>query len=74
MTELTEAGILIKMTFGKPLYVSQGDIPDQVVIKINKDYFLSPNNGRRMLLSKETESQFILTENIPKLLASEQEK
>ena len=57
MTEFTEAGLTIKMTFGDPLFVSQGDAPDQVIIEINKDYFLSQHAvNRRMLLSQETQS------------------
>ena len=44
------------MSFGNPLLVSQGDTPDLVIIKINKNYFMNQHavNGR-MLLSKETE-------------------
>ena len=57
MTEFTEAGLTIKMTFGDPLFVSQGDVPDQVTIMINKDYFLSQHAvNRRMLLAKETQT------------------
>ena len=41
MTDFTEAGITIKMSFGEPLFVSQGDEPDKAVVKINKDYFLN---------------------------------
>ena len=57
MTEFTEAGLTIKMTFGDPLFVSQGDVPDQVTIMINKDYFLSQHAvNRRILLAKETQT------------------
>ena len=67
------------MSFGEPLFVSQGDEPDKAVVKINKDYFLNQldidsGTQRRMLLSKETQSQYIFTQDIPKLLASEEEK
>ena len=57
--EFTPAGIKIRIAFGDPLLVSQGEEPDQIKIRLLKTFFTQNDNGsktsqRRILLSDES--------------------
>ena len=60
------------MNFSDPILVSSDSRADQVRIKINKSFFMSPKAGSGRQLAKMTEDEqyLIITEDIPKQVGS----
>ena len=58
------------MEFERPLLVSYGSSPDQLVIELERMYFLIPEGEDSTHL---TASRLILRSVLPKMLASEEE-
>ena len=42
LVNVTAQEITVNLTFENPILVSQGKLPDQIIVKLNKDLFLLP--------------------------------
>ena len=81
ITEFTEKGIEIRLNFSSPLFVSQGEVADQVSVKLLKEFFMKPQTdhersyGRSLAFSTSyDDSEYVVfTEDLPLLVANEQE-
>ena len=67
--------IKVSLTFARPLLVSQADLLDQVIVKVNKDVFLVPERIKRQNLGKAPDEtpHYILIEDLPQLQKSAEE-
>jgi hypothetical protein len=76
----TSAGLQIQLNFSEPLLVSQGEIADRVIVKLNKAFFLNRESfdlNRRLNSNKqpkETVDFIIYERSLPRLVASQNEK
>lgn len=81
LAKFTSSGIEIHLNFSDPLFVSQGEVADQVRIKLQREFFLNPNSRnsnietRRLAsLKKYDDGEYIvITQELPLLMPSQEE-
>jgi len=63
IVNITATEILVKLTFEKPMLISQGREADQVTVKLNKDLFLVPQRFATIPTVKDEQEPpfFVLT-------------
>ena len=61
---ITSTQITVNLTFESTILISQGELPDQVLVKLNKDLFLLPSRFATANTVKDPEEEpyYMLTE------------
>lgn len=76
LLEFSPAGIKIKVGFGDPLLVSQGEEPDRIKVRLLKNFFTqTTDSGRRLQATEENEEEYyhIYVFDAPKQVTSKNE-
>ena len=75
IAEVTPTKITVNLKFAQPLLVSTGEFNDQVVVKLDKDVFLTPERIAKQNLSMKPEVVpfYITTGELPQMNKSQEE-
>ena len=72
IVSVTTTEILVQLSFDEPILISQAQIADQVVVKMNKDFFLVPKRiaGGNTVVDEDEDPYRYIDSQLPKMLTS----